>query len=94
MFQKKQYIYSEDLGICKVENIVSLSATKGAEAVPYYALKSLYNEKTAYIPVDNHQTVLREIFTRDEAVALQNQEETNKNPMLKHAIEFVLSEEK
>ena len=33
MFQKKQMIYSETQGVCRVENIVNLSATKGARTV-------------------------------------------------------------
>ena len=38
MFQKKQMIYSESLGVCQVENIVGLSATKRGETISYYVL--------------------------------------------------------
>ena len=38
MFQKKQIIYSETLGVCVVDNIVSLAASKKEKAVPYYVL--------------------------------------------------------
>ena len=41
MFQKKQIIYSETLGVCVVDNIVSLAASKREKPVPYYVLKSL-----------------------------------------------------
>ena len=40
MFQKKQMIYSETQGVCRVENIVNLSATKGAPTVAYYVVVS------------------------------------------------------
>lgn len=30
MFEKKQIIYSEALGVCRVDNIVSLSAARGS----------------------------------------------------------------
>jgi hypothetical protein len=41
MFEKKQIIYSETMGLCQVDNIVSLSATRGEAGVPYYVLRSL-----------------------------------------------------
>ena len=66
MFQKKQKIYSETQGVCIVENIVQLPAGKG-ETLPYYVLKSVLDEKTSYIPVNNHQVSLRELFTEEEA---------------------------
>ena len=65
MFQKKEIIYSESLGVCQVENIVQLSAVKGGETTAYYQLRSLLdNDKNAYIPaigqLSNHATVLME----------------------------------
>ena len=42
MFQKKQIIYSETLGVCVVDNIVSLAASKREKAVPYYVLKPVF----------------------------------------------------
>ena len=42
MFQKKQIIYSETLGVCVVDNIVSLAASKREKAVPYYVLTGWY----------------------------------------------------
>lgn len=38
MFQKKQIIYSETLGVCVVDNIVSLAASKREKPVLYYVL--------------------------------------------------------
>ena len=51
MFQKKQIIYSETLGVCVVDNIVSLAASKREKAVPYYVLKPVFEDKVSYIPV-------------------------------------------
>ena len=94
MFQKKQIIYSETIGVCQVDNIIQLSAKKG-EGVPYYVLKSVMDTtKTAYIPVDNHQVVLRELFTKEEAENLKDTPQYRKDENLKAAVEYVLREEK
>ena len=89
MFQKKQKIYSETQGVCIVENIVQLPAGKG-EILPYYVLKSILDEKTSYIPVNNHQVNLRELFTIEEAQELLKNPELGKNQQLKAAVEYVL----
>ena len=89
MFQKKQKIYSETQGVCIVENIVQLPAGRG-ETLPYYVLKSLMDEKVSYIPVKNHQVALRELFTEEEARALLQSPEIEKNEQLKAAVEYVL----
>jgi len=92
MFQKKQIIYSETQGVCIVDNIVQLPATKG-ETLPYYVLKSVFDtSKVSYIPVNNHQVVLREIFTEDEARELKKNPELEKNEILKAAVEYVLQQ--
>ena len=91
MFQKKQMIYSESLGVCQVENIVGLSATKGGEIISYYVLKPIFQEeKTSYIPVENHQVTLRELFTEEEARELLASEEAMKDSLLKQAVRDVL----
>lgn len=90
MFQKKQYIYSETLGVCQVENIVQLSTGK-LEPVSYYVLRPVADkEKVSYIPVMNHQVALRELFSAEEAKELAAQPETAKNELLKSAVDFVL----
>ena len=86
MFQKKQLIYSETLGVCQVENIVGLSATKGGETISYYVLKPIFQqEKISYIPVEHHQVALRELFTEEEARQLLESEEAMKDELLKQA---------
>ena len=41
-------------------------------------------------PVENHQVKLRELFTREEAEALQGTEEMKKDEKLRQAVEYVL----
>lgn len=91
MFEKKQVIYSETLGVCRVDNIVSLSAKRGEPGVSYYVLGSVFDKaKVSYIPVDNHQVKLRELFTEEEARGLLHTEEIEKNENLKKAVDYVL----
>ena len=92
MFQKKQVIYSETQGVCIVDSIVQLPASKG-ETLPYYVLKSVFDAtKVSYIPVNNHQVVLRELFSIEEALGLQKDPELMKNERLKAAVEYVLQQ--
>lgn len=91
MFEKKQIIYSETQGVCRVDNIVSLSATKGEKGIPYYVLRSVFDtSKVSYIPVEHHQVKLREMFTPEEAQELLESEELSKNEKLKEAVDYVL----
>lgn len=92
MFQKKQIIYSESQGVCIVDNIVQLPAGKG-ETLPYYVLKSVFDSsKVSYIPVDNHQVMLRELFTVEEAQELMQSPAIEKDEILKAAVEYVLQQ--
>ena len=93
MFQKKQIIYSESLGACVVDNIVSLSASRSAPQVQYYVLKALFEDKVSYIPVEHHQVVLREMFTTEEASQLKGSEQYQKDGHLKAAVDYVLRNE-
>lgn len=72
MFQKKDIIYSETLGVCTVDDIVKLSDNR-KDTYNYYLLRSLFDKtKKAYIPVENHSVKLRELITSEEAQALRN----------------------
>ncbi len=67
MFQKKDYIYSETMGVCRVDDVTNLAPKKG-NAVSYYVLRSVYQkEKVAYIPVENHAVELRELISLEQA---------------------------
>ena len=95
MFQKKQIIYSEKLGVCRVENIVHLAAGRNDRPVDYYALKPLLGtQQAAYLPVINHTQQLRELFTPEEARSLKASEAYQQDEVLKSAIDYVLSQEK
>ena len=93
MFEKKQYIYSDTMGVCKAADIVKLSAKKEAgEGVYYYHLKSVSGKaQDAYIPVEHHDVLLRELISADEAGSF-SKEELEKMPKLKQEeIAFVLN---
>lgn len=92
MFQKKQIIYSETQGVCQVENIVQLSTKNNRDnSISYYVLRSIFDrDQTAYIPVENHQVELREIFTIEEAEHILADPKTKENEKLKAAAEYVL----
>lgn len=95
MFEKKQFIFSETLGVCKVMDIVKLSSKKGADdAVDYYHLKSLFDKnKDAYIPVENHQVVLRELIGFEDAAKLTEEERKKLSKIRQEEIEYVLNQQ-
>lgn len=73
MFQKKEYIFSDSIGACIVEDIVKLSAQKNATPILYYVLRSVNDKKkTSYIPVENHKSLLRPLISLEEAQAVLN----------------------
>ena len=70
-FTKHQIIFCETFGVCEVAEITNLAPKKG-EPILYYQLQSVFHaEKSAYIPVFGHKTVLREILTAKEAKMLK-----------------------
>lgn len=74
MFQKKEVIYSETIGVCIVDDVVKLANNK-KEAYNYYLLRSVYDKtKKAYIPVENHTVQLRNLITLQEALTLQSED--------------------
>ncbi len=67
MFEKKTYLYSENMGVCHVEDVTKLVTAQKKE-VPYYVLRSVFHkDKTAYIPVEGHTVELRELISVEEA---------------------------
>lgn len=58
MFEKKDYIYSETLGVCRVDDVTKLSLNRGLP-MTYYVLRSVSDrDKVSYIPVEHHQVQL------------------------------------
>lgn len=90
-FEKKQIIYSESIGICIVDEIAKLAASKDADPVLYYGLRSLVDKKkVSYVPVSNHQVVLRLPISKEEAMELKKQE--NLTSLQQQEIDYVLGE--
>lgn len=66
-FQKKQVIFASGIGVCRVDNIVSLKERSG-QTRDYYVLRSVYDQgRTAYIPVEGHRAQLRDLISEKEA---------------------------
>lgn len=87
MFQKKDYIYSESMGVCLVADVTNLAPKKG-NAVSYYVLKSVYQkDKVAYIPVENHTVELRQLITLDEAREISAKWQAPENEELRKQLE-------
>lgn len=73
MFQKKEYIFSESLGVCRVDDIAKLSS-KNEEQRLYYVLKPEFDRtKTSYIPMEGHKVLLRELISKERAEELLKQ---------------------
>ena len=82
MFQKKEMIYSETLGVCRVDDITKLVNAKGQGGM-YYVLKAKYEKnKVSYIPVEEHKVVLRELITEEEASSKVENDSYNKEDYL------------
>lgn len=70
MFQKKEYIFSESLGVCRIDDIAKLSS-KSEEQRLYYVLKPEFDKtKTSYIPVEGHKVMLRKLISKEQAIEL------------------------
>ncbi len=91
MFQKKDVIYSETIGVCIVEDIVKLADSR-KDTYSYYLLRSAFDQtKKAYIPVENHTVKLRTLISAEEAQALKNSEEFDRcSQTIKDEAQYVL----
>lgn len=91
MFQKKEIIYSETIGVCRVEDIVRLSDSR-KDTYDYYLLRSVSDKtKKAYIPVVNHTVQLRKLITPEEALQLQKEDGfEGKSEQIKGEIRYVI----
>ena len=91
MFQKKDIIYSETLGVCTVDDIVKLSDSR-KDTYNYYLLRSLLDKaKKAYIPVENHSVKLRELISLEEAQVLKDSDDFDQySQIAKDEVTYVL----
>lgn len=70
MFQKKDYVVTSAQGVCIVADIPKLAVGK-EEQMQYYLLQSIADKKKrSYIPVEKHETVVRAVMTKEEALEL------------------------
>ena len=90
-FAKHQIIFCETFGVCEVAEITNLAPKKG-EPILYYKLQSIFNaEKSAYIPVLEHKTLLRGLLTSEEAKAVKEGDGfTNLSEAEQQEVEYVL----
>lgn len=91
MFQKKEVIYSETIGVCVVDDIVKLADNK-KDTYNYYLLCSVFDKtKKAYIPVENHTVQLRNLITLQEALTLQDEEDYGeKSELVRREVAYVI----
>jgi hypothetical protein len=95
LFEKKDIIFSETLGVCKVHEVTKLAAKNG-EPIPYYGLRSVFdNKKVSYIPIEKHKVLLRELISVEEARRLKdNSAPEDLSELQRQEIEYVLSNAK
>ena len=91
-FEKKDIIFSESLGVCKVDDVVKLSQKKG-EGILYYVLRSVADKKkVAYIPVEKHEVQLRCLIDYETAKKLKTDCYKELSLQRKQEVDYVLDE--
>ncbi len=92
-FAKHQIIFCETFGVCEVAEITNLAPKKG-DPILYYKLQSVFDaERSAYIPVLEHKTLLRELLTSEEAKALKDGDNfSNLSEAKQQEIKYILSQ--
>ena len=68
MFAVNDYIVYGNHGVCKVENIGTVSLAMVDKNKIYYTLRPVYkSEAVVYAPVENAKSVIRPVLTREDA---------------------------
>ena len=67
MFQKGDHVVYGNLGVCRVQDIVTRKFEGLDAAHPYYVLEPLYQGGVLYVPADNPKIFLRAVITADKA---------------------------
>lgn len=71
MFQKKDYVVTSAQGVCIVADVPKLVVGK-EQQMQYYLLQSIVDKKKrCYIPVEKHETAVRAVMTKGEALELK-----------------------
>ena len=94
MFEKKEIIYSETLGVCKVAEVTKLAAKNG-DQILYYGLRSVFDDKkVSYIPVEHHQVQLRTLISYEEAQKISESGRGDLSELQRREVEYVLTHNK
>lgn len=68
MFAVNDYIVYGNHGVCKVENIGTVSLAMVDKNKIYYTLRPVYkSEAVVYAPVENPKSVIRPVLTKEDA---------------------------
>ena len=71
MFKIGTYVVYGNTGVCRIEDITTLDMPGANSERQYYVMSPVRNQgRKDYLPVDNTKVVLREVITKDEALAL------------------------
>lgn len=93
IYSKKDYVYADTLGVCRVEEVTNL-ATKDGNVTQYYGLRCMQHETTtAYFPVEGHEVNIRPLITKEEAVKITEMSDDDKKELdekLRYEAEFIV----
>ncbi|MCI8408944.1 MAG: hypothetical protein HFJ09_06690 [Lachnospiraceae bacterium] len=93
MFQKKDYVVTSAQGVCIVADTPKLCVGK-EQQMQYYLLQSIIDKKKrSYIPAENHETVVRAVMTKGEALQLRDFIKENRKEILENAPDKELARE-
>lgn len=91
-FNKKDIIFSESLGVCRVDEVTNLSQQNG-DTIAYYGLRSVFDKtKVSYIPIKKHSVQLRPLISLEEAKALKENGYEEATDLVKKEIDYVLKQ--
>ena len=90
IFQKKDIIFSEAIGVCRIEEITNLTRQNG-KSITYYGLRSVKDRnKTAYVPVENHSVVLRNLIDVETAQKIKDSTYEKEPDTVQYEVDYVL----
>ena len=69
MYQKGEFVFYAQAGVCRVADIGPLDGVPDARAVPYYTLEVVGEQGRVFVPVDT-AAYLRPVLTYEETQAL------------------------
>lgn len=74
MFEKGEYVVYGNTGVCRVEEITTLTMQGTVKNRLYYILSPRHQkESRIFTPVDNNRTIMRPVLTKEQADELINE---------------------